>query len=100
MAPRRRTKRPLQAYRDRVDAFFFSPAWRDLCSGEVNLAVMLGRRSGGLCTIDFDVDEFGAAWDAVNPQIARATTRTMAARGWQVWLQLLDDFPPSEKTNE
>lgn len=96
----RGSKRPIRTYRDRPDPSFFSPTWRELCSGEVNLAVMLGRRSEGLCTIDFDVDDFGNAWDAANPGIASTTTRTMAARGWQVWLRLVDDFPPSEKTSE
>ncbi|MBL9138656.1 MAG: bifunctional DNA primase/polymerase [Verrucomicrobiales bacterium] len=95
-----RSKRPIRPYQDRLDELFFVPPWRELCASEVNLAVLLGRRSGGLCTIDFDIADFGFAWDDANPVIAEATTRTVGARGWQVWLRLIDDIPPTERTQQ
>jgi len=95
----RGTKVPMQPYKNRPDDAFMTPAWIALFEvARANVAVLLGRRSGHLCAIDFDDDAMGLVFDAHNPQLA-GTTRTTANRGWQIWLRLPDgEYPGSTKT--
>src|SRR5512133_918309 len=83
------TKKPLVTYVERPLEGTKSPAYRALFeSGPCNIAVYLGKASGGLCAIDFDADEDLAAFLAVNPKLAR-TTRSRGSRGGMVWVRIL-----------
>src|SRR5262245_31697597 len=82
------TKKPLVTYVERPFEGTKSPAYRALFDGEPrNIAVYLGKASGGLCAIDFDADEDLAAFLAANPKLAR-TTRSRGSRGGMVWLRI------------
>src|SRR5262245_8937927 len=73
------TKKPLVTYVERPFESTQTAAYRAIFEvQEVNVAVYLGKASGGLCAIDFDRDEDLAEFMAVNPKLA-GTTRT---RGW------------------
>jgi phage/plasmid-associated DNA primase len=65
-----------------------------LDSSETNLAVYLGKASGGLCAIDFDSDEDLAAFLAVNPKL-QATLRSRGSRGGMVWIRIQGEYPES-----
>ncbi len=83
----RGTKMPAVTYTQRPFEATQTPAYRfALASGEFNIAVYLGKMSGGLCALDFDQDEDLAAFLAVNPALA-ATTRSRGSRGGMVWLR-------------
>ena len=65
------TKKPLVTYVERPFEGTKTPAYRALFEVEpANIAVYLGKASGGLCAIDFDADEDLAAFLAVNPKLA------------------------------
>lgn len=66
---------------------------------EGNIGVLLGRVSGGLCALDFDVDADADAFLAVNPPLA-ASFRSRGKRGCQVWLRLVGEFPASENVKD
>ena len=65
-----------------------------LANGETNIAVYLGKASGGLCAIDFDTDEDQAAFLEANPKLT-ATTRSRGSRGGMIWLRVQDEYPES-----
>ena len=89
------TKKPMVTYTERPFEATKSDAYRALLDQpETNLAVYLGKASGGLCAIDFDADEDLAAFLAVNPKLA-ATTRSRGSRGGMVWLRVEGEFPES-----
>src|SRR5580765_7734974 len=68
------TKRPLVTYVERPCEATRSKAYRALFEvQEVNVAVYLGKASGGLCAIDFDRDEDLAAFLALNPTLQKTT---------------------------
>src|SRR5438552_17235995 len=82
------TKKPLVTYVERPFESTKTEAYRAVFSvQEVNVAVYLGKASGGLCAIDFDCDEDLAAFLAVNPLLA-ATTRSRGSRGGMLWLRV------------
>jgi hypothetical protein len=84
------TKKPLVTYVERPFEGTKSPAYRALFeSGPCNIAVYLGKASGGLCAIDFDADEDLAAFLAVNPRLA-GTTQSRGSRGGMVWVRISD----------
>ena len=85
------TKKPLVTYVERPFEGTKSPAYRALFEGEPrNIAVYLGKASGGLCAIDFDADEDLVAFLAANAKLAR-TTRSRGSRGGMVWVKVVDD---------
>jgi Family of unknown function (DUF5906)/Bifunctional DNA primase/polymerase, N-terminal len=91
----RGTKIPAVTYTQRPFEATQTPAYRyALASGEFNIAVYLGRMSGGLCALDFDRDEDLGAFLAVNPPMAE-TTRTRGSRGGMVWFRVEGEFPAS-----
>ncbi len=61
-----------------------------------NIGVLLGKASGGLCTIDLDNDTDVEPFLARNPRL-RDTTRTKRVRGCNLWVVIDGDFPPSTK---
>src|SRR5438094_306823 len=82
------TKRPLVIYVERPFESTKKEAYRAVFSvQEANVAVYLGKASGGLCAIDFDRDEDLAAFLDVNPKLA-GTTRSRGARGGMIWVRI------------
>ena len=89
------TKKPLVTYTERPFEATKTDAYRAVLNQpQVNLAVYLGKASGGLCAIDFDADEDLAAFLALNPALA-ATTRSRGSRGGMVWLRVEGEYPES-----
>jgi hypothetical protein len=92
------TKKPVVTYVERPLGGTKSPAYLALFDSEPrNIAVYLGKASGGLCAIDFDVGDDLAAFLAANPKLAR-TTRSRGSRGGMVWLRIDGDYPASSNT--
>lgn len=92
------TKKPVVTYVERPFEGTKTPAYRALFdSAPRNIAVYLGKASGGLCAIDFDADEDLAAFLAANPKLAR-TTRSRGSRGGMVWLRIDGEYPASCNT--
>lgn len=89
------TKRPLVTYVERPFEGTKTAAYRALFEVEpTNIAVYLGKASGGLCAVDFDADEDLAAFLAVNPKLA-GTLRSRGSRGGMVWVRVQGDYPES-----
>lgn len=89
------TKKPLATYVERSAESTKTPTYRALFqAGQANIAVYLGKASGGLCAIDFDADEDLVAFLAVNPKLAE-TTRSRGSRGGMLWMRMAGDFPES-----
>jgi hypothetical protein len=61
-----------------------------------NIGVALGRVSKGLVTLDFDDADYIEPFLEVNP-LLRATLRTTAQRGCNIWLRCTTDYPRSCK---
>jgi hypothetical protein len=57
-----------------------------------NIAVLLGKASGGLCTIDIDGDESLEPFLDLNPRL-RETLRSRGKRGCNLWLRIKGEFP-------
>lgn len=57
-----------------------------------NIGVVLGRRSGGLCTLDIDSDDNMSAFLDLNPDICQ-TLSTRGARGCNFWWRIAGPFP-------
>jgi putative DNA primase/helicase len=89
------TKVPLLTYVERPFAGTKTEAYRAVFDAEpTNIAVYLGKASGGLCAIDFDADEDLAAFLALNPKLA-GTTRSRGSRGGMIWLRITGEYPES-----
>lgn len=61
-----------------------------------NIGVVLGQNSNGLCAIDIDADDQVEPFLALNP-LLRTTLRTRGARGAQIWVQIVGEYPKSVK---
>lgn len=57
-----------------------------------NIAVLLGKASGGLCTIDIDGDESIEPFLKLNPKLT-TTLRSRGKRGCNLWVRIKGDFP-------
>ncbi len=89
------TKRPLVTYVARPFEGTKTEAYRAIFAArETNIAIYLGKISGGLCAIDFDSDEDLATFLALNPKL-EATTRSRGSRGAMLWVRIQADFPKS-----
>lgn len=64
-----------------------------------NIGVGLGPISAHLCSIDWDSDERLASFIALNPRLA-GTLRTRGARGGNVWIRLVGEYPASAKLKQ
>ncbi len=94
------TKMPAVTYTQRPFEATQTPAYLYLlASGEFNIAVYLGKISGGLCALDFDQDEDLATFLAVNPML-ETTTRSRGSRGGMVWFRIEGEFPASCTTGQ
>src|SRR5437773_727845 len=81
------TKKPLVTYVERPFAATKTEAYRAVFSvQDVNVAVYLGKASGGLCAIDFDRDEDLTAFLAANPGLGN-TTQSRGSRGGMLWVR-------------
>src|SRR5258708_537946 len=75
------TKKPLVTYVERPFESTKTAAYRAVFEvQDVNVAVYLGKASGGLCAIDFDRDEDLTAFLSANPGLVQ-TTRSRGSRG-------------------
>jgi phage/plasmid-associated DNA primase len=89
------TKKPLVTYVERPFEGTKTEAYRAVFgTQEVNVAVYLGKASGGLCAIDFDADEDLAAFLAINPKLAN-TTRSRGSRGGMLWVRIQGEYAES-----
>ena len=89
------TKKPLLTYVERPFESTKGEAYRAvLANAETNIAVYLGKASGSLCSVDFDLDADLAAFLALNPKLA-TTTRSRGSRGGMVWVRVQDEYPES-----
>ena len=89
------TKKPLVTYVRRPFEETKTAAYRAAFTAKrTNIAVYLGRASGGLCAIDFDADADLEAFLALNPKLAR-TTRSRGSRGGMVWVRVAGEYPAS-----
>ena len=59
-----------------------------------NIGVLLGEPSGGLVAFDFDTDGGEKPLLAANPMLTKSF-RSKGARGCQVWVRIVGEFPPS-----
>ena len=68
------------------------PRYRRTLGKAANLAVLLGASSGGLCTIDIDVDASIEPFLTLNPKL-RETLRSRGKRGCNLWVRVQGDYP-------
>jgi putative DNA primase/helicase len=68
------------------------PRYQRWLKERANTGVVLGERSGNLCAIDVDDDQFLQAFVNLNPDLG-ATLCSKGARGCQFWLQMEGDYP-------
>jgi hypothetical protein len=66
--------------------------YQDKLRGKVNLGVVLGKNSNGLCTVDIDDDDLVAPFLEANPAL-RETFRTKGKRGENLWFQARGEIP-------
>jgi P4 family phage/plasmid primase-like protien len=57
-----------------------------------NIGVLLGKPSSGLCSIDIDTDDQVEPFLDLNPKL-KQSLRTQGARGANVWVRILGEFP-------
>jgi phage/plasmid-associated DNA primase len=92
------TKKPLVTYVERPFEGTKSAAYRALFDTEPrNVAVYLGKASGGLCAIDFDADADLVAFLALNPKL-KGALQSRGSRGGMVWLRIEGEYPASCNT--
>lgn len=72
------------------------PSYVALLNNGSNIAVLLGKNSGGLVTIDFDDDAAAEEFLTSNPKF-RTTLRTKRVRGENVWFKVTGDYPKATK---
>lgn len=58
-----------------------------------NIAVLTGKQSGGLCSIDIDYDEMVEPFLALNPKL-KQTLRSRGRRGCNLWVRAEGACPP------
>jgi len=61
-----------------------------------NIGVLLGEKSGHLCTVDVDSDDNFTAFLELNPQL-RGTLQTKGARGGNIWIRVKGEYQPLTK---
>ncbi|MDB6110470.1 MAG: hypothetical protein JWR69_2220 [Pedosphaera sp.] len=94
------TKKPLLTYVERpFSSTKLEPYQAMFSAGPANIAVYLGKASGGLCAIDFDKDEDLAAFLAANAKLAN-TTQSRGRRGGMLWIRVEGGYPDSCNTTQ
>lgn len=61
-----------------------------------NIGVAQGAVSNGLCSIDFDIEDFTESFLELNPKLSE-TLITRGARGCNIWVRCVFDYPRSAK---
>ena len=61
-----------------------------------NIGVLLGKASGGLCTIDIDSDELAGEFLKANP-LLKQTLQSKGQRGQNFWVKIEGDYPSTKK---
>lgn len=61
-----------------------------------NIGIALGEKSNGLCSIDWDSEEWMFKFLEANPALQKSL-RTRGARGCNVWVRIIGNYPPSFK---
>jgi P4 family phage/plasmid primase-like protien len=61
-----------------------------------NIGVLQGKASNGLCSVDFDADEWLPPFLTANPKLAD-TLRTRRSRGCNLWFRVLGEYPALTK---
>jgi len=90
------TKRPIgKSWQKRTRESMQDPDYLRSFNGK-NIGVLLGKPSGGLCTIDVDEDAEVEPFLARNPRLS-GTTRTKRVRGCNLWVYVEGEFPASTK---
>lgn len=64
-----------------------------------NIGVVLGSKSGGLCSIDIDDDDEVQPFLAVNPKL-QGSLRSKGHRGCNIWVRMVGDYPRSSKITD
>lgn len=92
------TKKPLLTYVERPFDATKSEGYRAIFQVEKrNVAVYLGKASGGLCAIDFDRDVDLLVFLAQNPKLQN-TTHSKGSRGGMLWARIEGEYPESCNT--
>ena len=93
----RGAKRPLDMGWQRMDpAKMDDPRYLAHLGDGGNIGVLLGTRSGGLCSIDIDRTVDVEPFLALNPGL-RSTLRTQRVRGCNLWVRVVGEYPKSSK---
>jgi len=61
-----------------------------------NIGVLLGKASGGLCSIDIDSDELVGEFLDANP-LLKQTLQSKGQRGQNFWLKIKGEYPSTKK---
>jgi P4 family phage/plasmid primase-like protien len=61
-----------------------------------NIGVLLGKASGGLCSIDLDNDEALESFLMLNPNLT-GSLRTRGNRGANIWVRIIGEYPSLTK---
>ena len=61
-----------------------------------NIGVLLGKASGGLCSIDIDSDELAGEFLKANP-LLKQTLQSKGQRGQNFWVKIKGEYPPTKK---
>jgi hypothetical protein len=87
----RGTKKPIGRWKQLTISAMNRPDYlAKLATG--NIGVVLGARSGGLCSLDIDDDADYSAYLKHNPSLS-STLRTRGARGGNIWMRMNGSFP-------
>jgi len=88
-----KSKRPQSAWKHIGQQHMQDPDHLDKLAKAGNIAVVLGKPSGGLVSLDFDDEGALKEFCSHNPKISQ-TLITAASRGANLWLRMLGDYPP------
>jgi hypothetical protein len=69
-----------------------NPTYQSEFDGEVNIGILLGRPSSGLCVIDIEDEAAVEPFLEINPQLHH-TLRTKGSRGCSLWLNVEGEYP-------
>ena len=90
---RYKSKRPQSAWKHIGQQHMQDPDHLDKLAKAGNIAVVLGKPSGGLVSLDFDDEAALKEFCSHNPKISQ-TLITAASRGANLWLRMLGNYPP------
>ena len=86
------TKQPIGTWKDKTVADMNNPEHLSRLYKAGNIAVVLGKVSNGLVSIDFDDDSALSGFKRANPKIWNTLT-TKGKRGANLWYRIIGNFP-------